>query len=95
MEEKCRKFYNEIVDLEPPALPFNFKKVFKRGHVCPWLHKGCTSQTKDCSNLSGYFIEIDKPVTTADVRVIKWLTGMTVCSDFVDNTQLSSEWEAK
>jgi len=68
-------------------------KLYKKtGHVCPWYHKGCSFPTSDCTNLSGYFIEVDQLLTTSDVRVIKWLTGMTVSSKFEESKFLSKNW---
>lgn len=31
-------------------------------------------------------------LTTADVRVTKWLTGLTVDADFAESPQLSDFW---
>lgn len=73
-------------------LPFYHRIVKKQGHQCPWLHNGCSFPTADCSNLSGWFIEVDNMVNTADVRVIKWITGLTVASDFEESSQLSDIW---
>lgn len=73
-------------------LPFGHVIVKKNGHQCPWLHKGCSFPTADCSNLSGWFINVGQKVTTADVRVIKWITGLTVESDFEESPYLSNIW---
>lgn len=54
--------------------------------------KICEFTTSDCSNISGNIIKINKKITTADVRVIKWLTGYTVDADFYESQQLSDEW---
>lgn len=35
---------------------------------------------------------MDKKITTSDVRMIKWLTGMTVIADFVESPYLSDFW---
>ena len=95
MEKDCMYFKDFFKYMQPDTvfdIPFGHQVVKKDHHICPWLHKGCSFPTEDCSNLSGYFIEISKPVTTSDVRVIKWLTGLTVSSEFVDSAQLSSDW---
>ena len=73
-------------------LPFGHIVTKSEGHQCPWLHKGCSFPSADCSNLSGWFIDVGRKVTTADVRVIKWLTGLTVCSDFEESQYLSEIW---
>jgi hypothetical protein len=96
---KCRRFKSNMdsfLTVERNVqceLPFSHRVVKKEKHQCPWLHKGCSFPTADCSNLSGWFIDVNPKVTTADVRVIKWLTGLTVCSDFKESSYLSSIWE--
>ena len=52
----------------------------------------CKFPTPDCGNISGTFVKIDKRITTSDVRVIKWLTGMTVIADFYHSNRISDEW---
>lgn len=73
-------------------LPFGHRVIKKDEHQCPWLHNGCSFPTADCSKLSGWFIDVGRKITTSDVRVIKWLTGFTVCSDFEESPQLSDIW---
>lgn len=73
-------------------IPFGHRVVKKEKHQCPWLHMGCSFPTADCSNLSGWFIDVGPKITTADVRVIKWLTGLTVCSEFEESPYLSDIW---
>lgn len=99
MSKKCSSFkdtteqflhYNPRVKFD---IPFGHKVIFKSDHICPWLHNGCSFPTNECSNLSGAFIELNEKVTTSDVRVIKWLTGLTVSSEFVDSPRLSLSWE--
>ena len=36
---------------------------------------------------------IDEPITTSDVRVIKWLYGVTVDADFTEEPFISSKWK--
>jgi len=98
MLNKCTSFkikMDEFLSNNPSMMfdiPFSHKVKHKTGHSCPWLHYGCSFPTADCSNLSGNFIEINQKVTTSDVRVIKWLTGLTVSSEFEDSPYLSKEW---
>jgi len=97
---KCRKWKTTmgtfLIDHENVTtrceLPFSHTLVKKESHQCPWLHKGCSFPTNDCINLSGWFIDVGRKVTTADVRVIKWITGFTVCSDFEESPHLSDIW---
>lgn len=98
MFSKCQRFYRRLpAAARPlPELPFEYKIVYEVNRVCPWLHKGCSFPSSDCSNLTGYFIQLNKnKVTTSDVRVIKWLTGMTVANDFVESPFLSDYWMSK
>lgn len=92
---RCHMFYMGLpeVALPLPELPFKYNVVYAKNRVCPWLHKGCAFPSDDCSNLSGWFIQIAEKITTSDVRVIKWLTGMTVIADFVESPYLSDFWE--
>ena len=74
-------------------LPFNHKIIKKLNHECILSKKKiCQYPTNDCKNINGYIIKIDEKITTADVRVIKWLTGMTVDADFYESDQLSECW---
>lgn len=91
---RCHMFYRGLPEtsLPLPELPFKYKIVYATNRTCPWLHKGCSFPSDDCSNLSGWFIQMDENITTSDVRVIKWLTGMTVIADFVESPYLSDFW---
>ena len=65
----------------------------KKKHECILKKKGiCEYPTEDCSNISGNVIKINKPITTSDVRVIKWLTGYTVDANFVESYAISEDW---
>jgi hypothetical protein len=55
--------------------------------------KICEFPSPDCSNINGVIIKIDQKITTADVRVIKWLTGYTVAADFHETQYLSDNWQ--
>lgn len=95
MVEKCQ-FYSRLLPnvavFARLKLPFRYDVVHAENRVCPWLHKGCSFPSDDCSNLSGWFIQIDENITTSDVRMIKWLTGMTVIADFFESPYLSDFW---
>lgn len=83
------KFYNEFKDV----IPFNFDIIIKSNHECILKKKGiCEFPTEDCSKISGPLIKINEQITTADVRVIKWITGFTVDADFVEQSYLSKVW---
>lgn len=58
-----------------------------------WYIGKSLSSCYDCKNLSGWFIKINQKLTTSDVRMIKWLTGMTVIADFEECHYLSSDWK--
>lgn len=94
MKSKCFaekvKRDNLNVDID---IPFKFNLIKKRNHVCILKKKGiCEFPTEDCSKISGGLIEINDKITTADVRVIKWLTGYTVDADFFESPFLSECW---
>ena len=37
-------------------------------------------------------LQTDRKLTTSDVRVIKWITGMTVDAIFEESPYISSDW---
>ena len=37
-------------------------------------------------------LKINESLTTSDVRVIKWLTGMTVDADFEESPYINERW---
>ena len=75
-------------------VPFDFDIVYKEKHECILKKKGiCEFTTADCSNINGNIIKINQKLTTADVRVIKWLTGYTVDADFEESQYLSDNWK--
>ena len=90
----CFSYYNNLYQ-EFPHLPFDYKIIYKSKHVCGLKKSGeCEFPDQECSNISGYFI---KPInidymTTSDVRVIKWLTGLTVDVSFNESPYLSDFW---
>ena len=97
MEEKCTTFYNNLSADEPLlTIPFKYSLDYKSDHVCVLKRKGiCKSFTPDCSMIKGWVIRITEKITTADVRVIKWLTGFTVDANFEESSELSNKWKVK
>jgi hypothetical protein len=96
MKSKCFTF-KENLTLDKTKInhlvPFDFEIVHKTKHECILKTKGiCEFPTDDCSTINGNIIKIDTMLTTADVRVIKWLTGYTVDSDFEESQYLSNSW---
>lgn len=96
MKDKCFDFKSKLsLDKEPikHLVPFDFDIIYKEHHECILKTKKiCEFTTHDCSNIQGNIIKINKLLTTADVRVIKWLTGYTVDADFHESQYLSKEW---
>lgn len=95
MRDKCMQF-KESLPLEnnlDDIIPFEYEIVAKKKHECILKKKGiCEYPTEDCSNISGNVIKINKPITTSDVRAIKWLTGYTVDANFVESYAISEDW---
>ena len=74
-------------------LPFDYKIINKDKHECILKKKGiCEYPTNDCSNIHGKIIKIEDIITTADVRLIKWLTGFTVDANFTESEYMSEKW---
>jgi hypothetical protein len=84
--------HQDVIEIKD-IIPFKFELVKKVNHKCILLTKGiCEFPTADCSKISGNIIKIEDKLTTADVRVIKWLTGFTVDADFEESSELSNNW---
>ena len=95
METTCKKAKSLRDDLcvSTDEIPFKHELIRKDNHVCILKKKGiCEFPTYDCSHISGGIVKIDDKITTADVRVIKWLTGYTVDADFEESPFLSDVW---
>ena len=93
METKCMAFKAHLKDVDKNLLPFKFEVITKQNHECILKKKGiCNFPTADCSHISGKIIKTDEKLTTSDVRVIKWLTGMTVDADFYEDSKISKFW---
>jgi hypothetical protein len=97
MHDKCFSFKNSLSlnkELIKNIIPFDFDIIHKENHVCILKKKNiCEFPSDDCSRISGNIIKIEQKLTTADVRVIKWLTGYTVDADFYEESFLSKEWK--
>ncbi len=95
MKEKCHSYKNHLTldkDLSG-IIPFDYEIIEKENHVCILKKKGiCEFPTPDCEHISGKIIRIDEPLTTSDVRVIKWLTGYTVDASFEESPYISESW---
>lgn len=91
----CFEFKNKLsTDANfDDIIPFKHSLIFKEHHICIMKQNGtCKFPTLDCGNISGVFVKIDEKITTSDVRVIKWLTGMTVVADFYHSNRISDKW---
>lgn len=95
MKDVCAKAKakRDNLEVDTSMIPFEHELIKKENHTCILKQKGiCEFPTADCSRISGGLIKIDKKITTADVRVIKWLTGYTVDADFYESPFLSDDW---
>ena len=90
IKEEVLKDLNENVK---KLIPFDFEIEWKSNHECILKKKGiCEFPTEDCSKITGNILRIEDKLTTADVRVIKWLTGFTVDADFYESSFLNEKW---
>lgn len=95
MSNKCKleKLKRDNLEIKTDIVPFTHELVKKENHVCILKQKGiCEFPSDDCSKISGGLIKIDEKISTADVRVIKWLTGYTIDADFYESPYLSDNW---
>lgn len=93
--EKCFNFKRGLKDVGnlESLIPFEYEIVQKENHKCIMLENGsCKFPTEDCGRISGTFVKINERITTSDVRVIKWLTGLTVIADFYHSNRISDKW---
>jgi hypothetical protein len=95
MNQKCSKFkiFNNQKEKLSIDIPFEYKLEYRHKHKC-LLHDTCPHPHSDCTKINGKLIVIDEPITTADVRVIKWLTGYTVAANFTESNFISEKWRA-
>ena len=98
MKDKCFDYKSKLDKDKSKIedkLPFDFDIIYKKNHQCILKTQGvCEFSTPDCSKIEGNIIKIiDKVLTTADIRVIKWLTGYTVDAKFVESQYLDNKWK--
>jgi hypothetical protein len=95
MKANCFGFKNSlsVIGTDTSFLPFKHKVVYKEKHEC-WLKQKsiCEFPTDDCSNINGCVIQTEEQLTTASVRVTKWLTGMTIDTNFYESPYLNNFW---
>ena len=93
MKDKCMKFKDELTGEIDIEIPFDYKIVEKENYVCGLVRAGiCKFPSDDCKHISGKLMKIEEPMTTTDVRIIKWLTGYTVEAEFVESPYMSDRW---
>lgn len=95
MHSKCTKFKQNL-SLDPAVIryiiPFDFELVHRTKHKC-LMHDTCPNPHADCTRIEGNLIKIDETITTADVRLIKWLTGYTVIAPFYESSLINNKWK--
>jgi len=97
MSLKCHRFKSELTqsNVKQVNIPFKHEIIEKNNHVCVLYRQGiCKFANNDCKNIKGKLIKIDQPITTSDVRLIKWLTGYTVDAYFTEESFISNNWLA-
>ena len=93
MREKCMKFKGELNGEIDIRLPFEYEVVEKENYVCGLVRAGiCKFPSEDCKHISGKLIRVEEPMTTTDVRLIKWLSGYTVEANFIESPYMSKKW---
>lgn len=99
MSDKCLTFKknNDLNDISLDIkIPFKYEIVNKDKHCCILYKMGtCKFPSNDCKNISGKLIKIDEKITSSDLRVIKWLTGLTVDCEFSEIEYISDNWKLK
>ena len=74
-------------------IPFKYELIYKQKHECSLkVMNLCKYPTDDCSNISGYVIKVNEPITNGDYRMIKWLTGYMIDNTFSKEESLSINW---
>jgi hypothetical protein len=96
MKNKCLEFKknNDLNNVKLNIeIPFKYKFINKEKHCCILYKMGeCKFPSNDCTNISGKLIKINEKITSSDLRVIKWLTGMTVDCEFNELEFISEKW---
>lgn len=97
MKEKCLTFKknNDSTDFQLNIkIPFEYELINKDKHCCILYKMGeCKFPSNDCKNISGKLIKIKDKITSSDLRLIKWLTGLTVDCDFSEVEFISNKWK--
>lgn len=95
LKVKCTNDMIENIDEEYLSkLPFGLKFVHKEDHQCRLHREGlCKFPSDDCMHIHGTLLTTDRVLTTSDVRLIKWLTGYTVDTDFIESPYISDDWK--
>jgi hypothetical protein len=100
MYDKCFKFKhkNDSCDIDSIVLgyeiPFDYEIIDKQKHSCYLFKIGeCKFPTNDCVNISGRLIKIKEKITSSDLRVIKWLTGLTIDCEFDEIEFINEKWK--
>ena len=93
MRQACMQYHQRgqpsILDL-----PYAHEVRYKTDHVCSLVRNGlCETPHPDCSRIAGSIVVTSQQLTTADVRVTKWLTGLTVDAPFIESPYLSDFWQ--
>lgn len=92
MNSKCQSAKHVV---EPITLPFSFDINYLHNHTCTLYKNGkCNYPTPGCKSIEGRVITTEQSLTIADYRLIKWLTGCLVDSDFSYDQNLSEFWYA-
>ena len=93
MNEKCRKAKHMYREVE---LPFDYRMKYEAQYECMLYKTGkCNYPSENCKRIEGIVIETDVPLRISDYRLIKWLTGYSVNSDFEYNQEISDIWRTK
>lgn len=98
MKEKCFSYYNatnyeDSLAKTAKLLPYEHEVKYSKKHTCILAKQGiCDSVTPDCFNIKGYLVTSDLELTTADVRITKWLTGLTMAVKMKESYVLSDFW---
>lgn len=93
MKKKCMSFKENLDDELKIKIPFEYEVVDTKDYVCGLVKAGlCKFPSEDCKHISGKLIKIDEPITTTDVRIIKWLTGYTVQATFIESPYMNKKW---
>jgi len=91
MNNNCFTFKESQKDICDIKIPFKYVIENKINYKC-MFYNSCVSPHSDCTKISGKLIVIKEKITSADIRIIKWLTGYTVSADFIESNFISNKW---